>query len=198
MFKRNMVSLFAALALPACVGGSDTSTSIAIADIEHDACPAGVPSSLAPAADQDLAFTLDATGVQEYTCNGTAWVFVAPDAQLYLPNNANTAVGHHFAGPTWEWYEDGSSVVGRKVAAGTVDKSAIPWLLLVAANHGGDDGRMTPVTSIQRLQTVGGNAPATGCDAAHAGAAANVPYTATYFFYVTRDPNKPNNQRCGA
>ena len=37
--------------------------------------------------------------------------------------------------------------------------------------------------AVQRINTVGGLAPATGCDAAHAGATAPVFYTADYWFY---------------
>jgi hypothetical protein len=196
-----ITSLIAPLAFTACVTGS--STSVELQEIAKDACPSNVPAALAPAADQDLSFSLDATGVQIYTCattaaGGYAWTFVAPDALLYHPNNDQESVGHHYAGPTWE-YTDGSYVVGRKVAAAAVDSASIPWLLLVAASHGGtSDGRMSDVTSIQRLVTSGGIAPASGCDAGHVGAEADVPYTATYFFYVTRDPSKANNLRCGA
>lgn len=196
MFKTSSLSILAALALPACVGGTGTPTTNATQTIERDACPANVPATLAPAADQDLSFVLNASGFQDYTCTATGWSFVAPDADLFLQHNPDTIVGHHFAGPTWE-YEDGSFVVGKKAAAATVDSHSIPWLLLVAVSHGGDDGRMTDVTSIQRLETSGGNAPASGCDADHIGATAQVPYTASYFFYVTRDPNKSNNLRCG-
>ena len=192
MFKH--ISLLAALALPACVGGTGTTTSTAAQDIERDACPANVPASLAPAADQDLAFVLNATGTQDYTCTASGWSFVAPDADLFLQHETNTIVGHHFAGPTWE-YEDGSTVVGAKVAAATVDTASIPWLLLVAKSHNDIDGRMTPVTSVQRLETNGGNAPAGACGAI--GGTLEVPYTASYYFYVTRDPSKSNNQRCG-
>jgi len=193
MFKS--ISIVAALALPACVGGTGTTTSATTQDIARDACPANVPASLAPAADQDLSFVLDATGTQNYTCTSSGWTFVAPDADLYLQHETQSIVGHHFAGPTWE-YEDGSTVVGAKVAAATVDKASIPWLLLVAKSHNDIDGRMTNVTSIQRLQTNGGNAPAGAC--APLGGTLEVPYTASYYFYVTRDSSKPNNQRCGS
>ena len=198
-----MTKLTALLPIVAACAASPVATTTSAQDLQSTACPAGVPAAIAPAADQDLAFALAASGVQEYTCSqtatGYAWVFVAPDAQLYPFHDGaqDEAVGHHFAGPTWEWYEDGSSVVGKKVAAATVDASSIPWLLLVAASHGSADGRMTDVTAIQRLSTSGGNAPATGCDADHVGAAANVPYTASYFFYRTRTGHEAHNAACG-
>jgi len=185
--------------LPLMVGcaASAPSTSTSTSDLRGDICPANTPSSLAPPSDQTLAFAVSASGVQEYTCNGTAWVFVAPDAQLYNLHDCDQdeALGHHYAGPTWEWYEDGSTVVGAKVAAATPDPASIPWLLLKGVSHGADDGRMSDVTYIQRLVTDGGNAPATGCDADHVGAAANVPYTARYYFY--RQSHGGTGVRCG-
>jgi hypothetical protein len=180
-----------------CATNAPTESSTA-QDISSHACPANVPASLAPPADQELAFVTSASGVQEYTCNGTAWVFVAPDAQLYSDHACHgDAVGHHYAGPTWEWYDDGSTVVAAKTAGATVDPASIPWLLLQAVSHGPDDGRMSDVTYIQRLETSGGNAPASGCDADHAGASANVPYTARYFFYRQAHGHH-HGVRCGA
>lgn len=46
---------------------------------------------------------------------------------------------------------------------------------------------MAKVSYIQRLETVGGLAPASGCDAEHVGAVLRVPYEAVYYFY------KPSN-----
>ncbi|HUJ62581.1 MAG TPA: DUF3455 domain-containing protein [Kofleriaceae bacterium] len=164
-------------------------------DISASACPPNTPAALAPAADQDLAFVLDAQGTQRYQCvqstTGYAWVFIAPDADLF---DHDRRAAHHFAGPTW-LYRDSSSVLGAKTASATVDPTAIPWLLLTVSSHGGDTGRLSDITSIQRLATTGGNAPATGCDADHVGTEADVLYTARYFFYRTRD--RLDNVRCG-
>lgn len=210
-YSTSLLATFSAGALVACTTSGHVTT--VAQNLSSEACPAGVPAALVPAADQHLAFALDATGVQKYTCaataTGYAWTFVAPDAQLFERHDdgeREDPVGHHFAGPTWQ-YEDGSSVVAKKVAGAVVEHASIPWLLLVATSHGGatatgdegddDGGRMTPVTSIQRLSTTGGLAPATGCDAAHVGAGADVAYTATYFFYRTR-ADHPNNVRCGS
>jgi hypothetical protein len=165
--------------------------------IGSDACPANTPAALAPTADQDLAFVLDAQGVQRYQCvqstTGYAWTFVAPDADLFTGHPHESAV-HHFAGPAW-LYRDSSSVLGAKVAGVSVDATAIPWLLLTVSKHGGGDGRLSDVTSIQRLETTGGLAPATGCDADHVGMGFDANYTARYFFY--RTSSRPNNTRCG-
>jgi hypothetical protein len=166
-------------------------------NVSASECPANTPAALAPAADQDLAFVLDAQGVQRYQCvqstTGFAWTFVAPDADLFT-SHPHRQVIHHFAGPTW-LYKDSSSVVGARLAGATVDPAAIPWLLLNVTSHGGADGKLSDIVSIQRLQTTGGNAPATGCDADHVGAEADVLYTARYFFY--RTSNRTNNVRCG-
>jgi hypothetical protein len=166
-------------------------------DASASECPASTPPALAPAADQDLAFALDAQGVQRYQCvqstTGFAWTFVAPDADLFSLHRHQPVV-HHFAGPTW-LYKDSSSVLGAKTAGATVDPTAIPWLLLNVTSHGGAEGRLSDITSIQRLQTTGGNAPATGCDADHVGAESDVLYAARYFFY--RTSNGRHNVRCG-
>jgi hypothetical protein len=49
---------------------------------------------------------------------------------------------------------------------------------------------MQNVSYIQRLDTAGGLAPTTGCTADHVGEIAEVPYTATYYFYVPKNPGK--------
>jgi hypothetical protein len=137
---------------------------------------------------QQAGFHFDAVGVQIYACQMTAtatvaWVFQAPEATLF--GRRGKIAGKHFAGPTWQT-NDGSLVVGAKVAAFVVDPTAIPWLLLQAVSHQGD-GRMDEVTFIQRLETIGGIAPTTGCDTDHLGAVARIGYSATYFFYEAKD-----------
>jgi hypothetical protein len=142
-----------------------------------------VPPALAVSAGNMLAFQRSARGVQIYACtagaSGPSWVFQAPEATLY--DRHQHFAGTHFAGPTWR-DKDGSEVVGAKVAAVTVDPSAIPWLLLGAKSHAGQ-GRMEAVTFVQRISTTGGIAPQGGCDDAHVGAVARVDYTAEYVFY---------------
>lgn len=142
-----------------------------------------LPPALAVPAGNVLAFALEADGVQIYACNASnasyGWVFQAPEARLSEARGQEA--GKHYAGPTWE-STDGSKVVGAKVEAVTPDAAAIPWLLLSAASHTGA-GRMEKVTFVQRIGTRGGNAPSEGCDLAHAGAIARVPYRAVYCFY---------------
>jgi hypothetical protein len=155
------------------------------------ACSLEVPDAIAVPDGNKFAFSYHAEGVQIYACTanatGASWVFQAPQADLF--GKHHHFAGTHYAGPTWE-SKDGSSFVGSKVAAVTVDATAIPWLLLQAVSHDGD-GRMAKVTYVQRLETVGGNAPADGCDVSHVGAIANVDYTATYAFYEAKKAPKP-------
>jgi hypothetical protein len=88
-------------------------------------------------------------------------------------------------GPHWE-SEDGSRIVGRtRESAEAPAAGAIPWLLLEARSVGGE-GAFSRVSSVQRIHTTGGVAPASGCSAAKAGASARVPYTADYVFFSPR------------
>jgi hypothetical protein len=146
-----------------------------------------VPETLKAPADQVLAFELQATGVQIYECQVRKedpaqfeWIFKAPEADLF--DASGRLVGKHYGGPTWE-SPDGSKVVGEVKAKDTsLSSSSIPWLLLGAKTTSGQ-GLFSPVKSIQRLNTVGGAAPASA-SRAQAGQVARVPYTATYAFYV--------------
>jgi hypothetical protein len=126
-----------------------------------------------------LAFHVYAEGVQIYSWNGTSWVFVAPEAALFADARAQGTVGIHYAGPTWESVS-GSKVVGTVVDRCTPDPDAIPWLLLGAVSSEGP-GIFHRVTFIQRLNTVGGNAPTAPGN--FTGEVARVPYTTEYFFY---------------
>ncbi len=146
-------------------------------------CMEELPADVRAPDGNELGFALAADGVQVYTCAASgasyAWAFKAPDATLSEVTGG--AAGTHGAGPTWR-STDGSSVVGEKVGSTTPDPAAIPWLLLRASSHEGG-GRMADVTYVARIRTSGGNAPAKGCDKAHAGAVARVPYQAVYCFY---------------
>jgi hypothetical protein len=100
-----------------------------------------------------------------------------------------------FGNATWQSSVD-SSVVWAKaltppVTAGTdascPNAGSIPCLLLksVGAKEGPTGGKyLTKTTYIQRLNTKGGAAPATGCSVAgDVGKQTLVPYTADYYFF---------------
>lgn len=60
----------------------------------------------------------------------------------------------------------------------------MPWLLLTTTSAG-SAGCLTSESSIQRINTVGGVAPAQGCNsAADAGQQARAPYTADYVYFA--------------
>jgi hypothetical protein len=130
-----------------------------------------------------VAFHAFGVGVQIYRWSGTSWVFVAPEAVLYANAGDDAEIGIHFGGPTWQ-SNSGSQVVGTVIDHCTPDPGAIPWVLLGAASTEGP-GIFDRVTYIQRVNTVGGNAPAD--PGSFVGEMARVPYTADYYFYRKHD-----------
>jgi len=58
----------------------------------------------------------------------------------------------------------------------------VAWLLLKVVSKAGDR-KLQTAAYVTRTDTRGGVVPATGCDAAHQGEQARVPYTATCHFY---------------
>ena len=148
-----------------------------------------VPKAIRPAANEALTMIVPASGVQIYECRAAKerndayeWVFVAPEAELFDVHGRR--IGRHYAGPHWE-AGDGSRIVGalrERAAAPSAD--AIPWLLL-GARSVGSAGLFSGVSSIQRVNTVGGMPPASGCSAATAGAKARMHYSADYYFFVS-------------
>jgi hypothetical protein len=148
-----------------------------------------IPDAIKPAASETLAMTVAAKGVQIYECRvrkdgtGVEWAFVAPDADLF--DARGIAIGQHGAGPYWQ-ARDGSRVVGTLQArADAPVTGAIPWLLL-ATKSTGPDGTFGKVTSIQRINTVGGIAPSTPCTRETTGTSARIDYTADYRLFAPR------------
>jgi hypothetical protein len=144
-----------------------------------------IPSQLKPPDGAKLILQTRAKGDQIYACKQEgskySWTLKAPEAQLL--DESGRVIGHHFAGPSWQ-STDESKVTGKVTArSDSPDPESIPWLLLTAADHSGN-GLMSQVTHIQRLNTKGGKAPATGCDASHGGGETSIPYSADYFFYA--------------
>ena len=138
-----------------------------------------IPDAIA-APGETVVFTLHAEGAQVYECKtgadgNLAWVFREPIATLFSDGKT---VGRHYAGPNWE-YSDGSAVVGQ--VAGTAPGQVamdIPWLKLTVASRRGN-GVLSPVTTVQRINTVGGKLNG-ACY--KAGSYESVPYSADYVF----------------
>ena len=142
-----------------------------------------LPAALKPAG-LSAYLEVPATGVQIYTCGKNdagawTWVFKAPEAVLF--DKDKKQIGKHYAGPTWEG-EDGGKVVGAaKANVPAPTGNDIPWLWLEIKSSEGS-GQFTQAKAIQRILTLGGTAPPSGCDEANANKESRVPYTATYLF----------------
>jgi hypothetical protein len=138
-----------------------------------------LPAAIA-APGETVVLSVHAEGAQVYDCKaGTdgklAWAFREPIATLMAEGKT---VGRHFAGPTWE-HIDGSAVVGKVVGnAPGATGSDIAWLKLEVVAHRGS-GILTPVTTVQRINTQGGKLDG-ACD--KAGATKSAPYSADYVF----------------
>jgi hypothetical protein len=149
-----------------------------------------VPDKLQAGPDESLALIASAKGVQIYECRAKKvqsgeyeWAFVAPEAELFGANG--NKIGKHYAGPHWE-ANDGSRIVGAvKANSPAPAADAIPWLLLTAKSTG-PAGSFSNITSVQRVSTVGGLAPKTGCSQAAVGAPARINYTADYYFFTKK------------
>src|SRR5881409_550448 len=137
----------------------------ACARLQQATPTANVPDKLTPRPNESLTMIVPAKGVQIYECRakkdqaGTyEWAFVAPEADLF--DARGNRIGRHYA-------------------------DAIPWLLLAATSLG-SEGSFSRVTSIQRVNTVGGVAPKVGCSQAAAGTPARIAYTADYYFFTAK------------
>lgn len=176
--------------LLAALAAASTAAAVAVASAAPT-LPGDIPAALRPAAGETLAATLPARGVQIYECRvrapalgGTelryAWKFVAPEADLF--DGDGEQIGVHGAGPYWQAV-DGSRLVGEiKARVDAPMARAIPWLLMVALSTG-PAGRFSRVTSIQRIDTVGGASPVDPCTPDLAGVRVRMPYSATYRFF---------------
>ena len=149
-----------------------------------------VPEKLKPGANESLAMIVPAKGVQIYECRtrkdqagAYEWAFVAPEADLF--DTSGRKIGRHYAGPHWE-STDGSKIAGTlKERADAPQADAIPWLLLITKSVG-SQGSFSKITSIQRVNTVGGVAPKTGCSQSTVGTTARIPYTTDYYFLTEK------------
>jgi Protein of unknown function (DUF3455) len=171
-----------------------------------------IPTELQVPAGNRLFLKSRASGTQNYIClptsTGVAWTFTGPQATLF--DNYGRQITTHFLSPNpaenntprpaWQSSRDSSTVWAMSIASvnnpAVVAPGAIPWLLLrivgTQTPHSGR-GQLSNTSFIQRLNTTGGVAPATGCGAAtDIGKRSFVPYTTDYLFYQSsRATNRP-------
>ncbi len=140
---------------------------------------AQVPAAIAVSGETIVA-TFHAEGAQLYQCkpnsaNTLTWQFREPVAALILDGKT---IGTHYAGPNWQHF-DGSGVRAKTVSSvpGTTSDD-IPWLELDVMEQRGN-GILSPVSTVQRINTKGGAAQGP-CETA--GAYRSVPYSADYVF----------------
>jgi hypothetical protein len=144
-----------------------------------------VPDLIKVPASEELLLIARAKGFQIYVCRADAagqpaWLLKAPEALLY--DEQGNVLGNHFAGPTWK-HNDGSEITGKMAAkVDAPDAGAIPWLLLNVTDYSGS-GVFSRITTIQRVHTAGGLAPASPCTAADLEKEFKSSYTADYYFY---------------
>jgi hypothetical protein len=189
----------------ACVTALGMAFTFAVPHAAHaqTVTPPPVPASIRVPAGNEAFLLGRAVGTQNYVCQPAdslgrvAWTLFTPQATLF--SDLGEQLTTHFFSPnpdeggivraTWEDSKDTSTVWAR-VAASVADPTAsgaIAWVLLEKAGTqagptGGDT--LSQTTFIQRLNTFGGSAPATGCDLLKdVGRKAFMPYTADYFFY---------------
>ena len=118
--------------------------------------------------------------VKKDTADQFEWVFVGPDAKLM--DRAGKPVGKYYGPPaTWE-AADGSKVTGAQVAVSPASAGSIP-LQLVKANPAMGMGAMQDIAYIQRVNTMGGVAPALPCTQAEVSRKQVVQYQADYIFW---------------
>ena len=162
----------------------------ACASLQRPTPTVNVPDKLKPRDNKSIAMIVPAKGVQIYECRAKKdqtgayeWAFVAPEADLF--DEGGKKIGRHYAGPYWE-STDGSKIAGTvKESADAPQADAIPWLLLVTKSVG-PQGSFSKITSIQRVNTVGGVAPKTGCSQSTVGTTARIPYAADYYFLTEK------------
>ncbi len=185
-----------------CAGAMPCAASAAPAD-DTTIIPPAMPGNIVVDAPNVPYLLGHGVGTQNYVClpvagGGVAWSLFTPEATLF--NDIAGQVTTHFFSispksgqirATWQHSKD-TSTIWAKVAEQSIDgefvkPGAVAWLKLQedgtrSGPTGGD--KLTQTTFVQRVNTVGGAAPGTGCDqVSQIGSKAFVPYTADYIFY---------------
>lgn len=166
--------------------------------------PPPVPADIEVLAPNEAFLLGHAVGTQNYVCQPSgsvgrvSWTLFTPEATLFSDQREQLIT--HFFSPnpdegsivvraTWQDSRDTSTVWARGTGSvpDPTGSGAIAWVRLQAAGTaegptGGDT--LSRTTFVQRVNTVGGSAPATGCEIpTDVGRKAFVPYTADYIFY---------------
>jgi hypothetical protein len=168
-----------------------------------DLTPPRVPDAIQVPPEAELFLIGHGVGTQNYVCvpsgSGFAFTLFTPQATLFTDDRQQ--IIHHFFSPnpfeggtirvTWEDSRDTSTVWGFAAGVSTdrafVRKDAVAWLRVdisgaAVGPTGGDT--LTGTKFVQRINTVGGLAPAELCvGATDIGKKAFVPYEADYLFY---------------
>jgi hypothetical protein len=152
-----------------------------------------------------------AIGTQGYVCVAVgpvfSWTPFGPQATLFdeesrqiLTHFLSATPYDQLLNPTWQHSRDSSAVWGRMIKSSSdpnfVAAGAIPWLLLEAVvvgdgPTGGD--KLMATRLIQRVNTVNGMAPSTGCARPEdIKKRALVPYEADYFFFKEKARDNPD------
>lgn len=185
-----LAGLLAYAVLAHAQGTPPADTHEAAKDLAFEHSQAGapeVPEAIKVLPGEKLVLRAHAAGVQIYGCETGAdhkarWTLREPQAELLDEQGA--VIGHHSAGPSWR-LSDGSAVTGKATAKVDSPDGSIPWLLLTATGHSGK-GALAGVTSVQRINTQGGQPPVTSSCTSGTGRKlkeARVPYRADYYFY---------------
>lgn len=148
--------------------------------------PGGLAPHLRATAGEVPEFALRANGSHVYECRavpgGYVWTFLNPDATLF---EGARSVGTHVQPGMWESSSDRSSASGRVAGTQAAGPGNLPWALY-RAESSVDGGLFSGVTSVQRVNTAGGVAPATGCSDTSVGSETRVDFSADYYFYKKR------------
>ena len=174
--------------------------------------PPQVPDAIQVPQGYRLFLAGHAVGTQGYVCVAIGsryrWAPFGPQATLF--NAEGQQILTHFLSPTpysllpnptWQHSRDSSSVWGQVISSSSdpdfVAPGAIPWLLLeaVVVGNGPTGGdKLLATRFIQRVNTVDGRAPSTGCASPQdVTKRALVPYEADYFFFKENPINDPRD-----
>jgi len=193
--------------LAACLAALGLAFTIALPSsaLAQTVTPPNVPDNLQVPEGNVIFRVGHGVGFQNYVCapstaalGHVAYVLFTPQATLFDGGEQLTS---HFFSPnpfegatvraTWQDSVDSSRVWAKANASSVdpkfVEPGAVAWVLLqtVGTDLGPTGGgTLAATTFIQRVNTVGGVAPSTGCDSINdAGTKAFMPYTADYIFY---------------